>query len=151
MKILNIKWQRLVSNGQTCPRCDSTEKEVEKAVFTLKRALNPLGINVVLEKREISLVEFKKDPMQSNQIWINDKLLEDWVNGTTSQSLCCDVCGPFECRTVKIEGDVHEAIPADLIIKAGLVAASQLVIGGTNELCCESEATNTPDSSCCPK
>ncbi|MGQ9551641.1 MAG: DUF2703 domain-containing protein [Candidatus Bathycorpusculaceae bacterium] len=32
MKLLKIKWRRLVSDGETCPRCESTEEELEKAV-----------------------------------------------------------------------------------------------------------------------
>ncbi|MBC7131250.1 DUF2703 domain-containing protein, partial [Candidatus Bathyarchaeota archaeon] len=30
MGTLRIKWQRLVSDGQTCPRCGSTEEELER-------------------------------------------------------------------------------------------------------------------------
>ena len=31
MKILKIEWHRLVTDGQTCPRCGDTGQEVEKA------------------------------------------------------------------------------------------------------------------------
>lgn len=124
MNTLKIRWQRLVSGGQTCPRCGSTEEELEKAISTLKQSLTPLDIQVVLEKDEISFAEFKKDPLRSNQIWLNDRLLEDWIGGKVGQSPCCDVCGPSGCRTVGVGGEVYEAIPADLIIKAGLLAAS---------------------------
>lgn len=51
-KILFISWQRLVSDGSTCPRCGSTEDELNKAVLLLRRALDPLGIKVLVEKRE---------------------------------------------------------------------------------------------------
>ncbi len=146
MKTLKIKWQRLVSAGETCPRCGSTEDELEKAISTLQQSLKPLGIEVVLEKRELSVAEFEKDPLLSNQIWINDKLLEEWIGGEVNQSPCCDVCGPSECRTLGVEGEVYETIPADLIIKAGLVAASQLVSTETSESCCD---TDTNDEPCC--
>ena len=133
MKTLKIKWQRLVSDGQTCPRCGSTEEELERAISTLKQSLIPLGIKVVIEKDELSVAEFKKDPLQSNQIWLNGRLLEDWIGGKVGQSPCCDVCGPSECRTVGVGGELYEAIPADLVIKAGLLVASQLVGTETNE------------------
>ncbi|MBL7156519.1 MAG: DUF2703 domain-containing protein, partial [Candidatus Omnitrophica bacterium] len=42
MRTLTIKWQRLLSEGETCPRCGSTEKEVEKAVSMLRKSLAPL-------------------------------------------------------------------------------------------------------------
>ncbi|MGB5091068.1 MAG: DUF2703 domain-containing protein [Nitrososphaeraceae archaeon] len=125
--ILKIKWKRLISNGETCPRCGSTERELRKAVSTLKNSFAPLGIKVILEKEELSDTEFKKDPLQSNRIWIDNRLLEDWIDGRVGQSPCCDVCGTHDCRTVEVQGQAFETIPAHIIIKAGLSAASQLV------------------------
>jgi Domain of unknown function (DUF2703) len=125
--ILKIKWKRLISNGETCLRCGSTERELRKAVSTLKRSLAPLGIKVILEKEELSDTEFKKDPLQSNRIWIDNRLLEDWIDGRVGQSPCCDVCGLHDCRTVEVQGQAFETIPAQIIIKAGLSATSQLV------------------------
>ena len=151
MKTLKIKWQRLVSDGRTCSRCGSTEGELEKAISTLKQSLIPLGIEVVLEKDELSVSEFKKDPLQSNQIWLNDRPLEDWIGGKVGQSPCCDVCGPSECRTIGVGGEVYEAIPADLIIRAGLLAASRLIGTEVNEPCCDSKVSKVPSTSCCPK
>lgn len=127
VKLLKIKWRRLISEGETCPRCGSTEKEVDKAVSVLSQSLAPLGIKVRLEKEELSHSEFKKNPLQSNRILINNRLLEDWIGGEAGHSPCCGVCGPSECRTLAVEGKVYEVIPAELIIKAGLIAASALV------------------------
>lgn len=124
-KNLVITWQRLISEGNTCPRCGSTENELDKAVLQLKEKLNPLGIEVVLEKTELTLKEFNKDPIQSNRILFNGKLLEDLIDAETGQSQCCDVCGDKECRIIKIKEESHETIPADIIVKAGLVAASK--------------------------
>lgn len=126
MKTLKIRWQRLVSEGQTCPRCGATGEEVDKAIAALKQSLKSLDIDVQLEKAELSAELFKKDTLQSNMIWINDRLLEDWIGGTYGQSQCCDVCGSNDCRTVSVGKDVFEVVPAELVIKAGLMAASQL-------------------------
>lgn len=126
----------MITGGETCPRCDSTEKELEKAVSALTRSLAPLGIDVVLAREELSMEDFRKDPSQSNRIWLNDRLLEEWIGGETGQSPCCDVCSPSECRTVEVKGDVYETIPAELIIRAGLAAASQLIAPDKNEPCC---------------
>jgi hypothetical protein len=68
-KILVIAWQRLVSEGGTCPRCETTENELDKAVSQLKKSLSPLGIDVTLEKIELTLEEFKKNPAGSNRIF----------------------------------------------------------------------------------
>jgi hypothetical protein len=126
-KTLTLKWQRLLSDGQTCRRCEVTGVEVEKALVALKKALSPLGIDVILEKDELSVEEFKKDTLQSNMIWLNGRVLEDWIEGKLGKSQCDDVCGLHECRTVGLEEEVYETIPAELIIKAGLLAASQLL------------------------
>jgi hypothetical protein len=134
--ILKIKWKRLVSKGETCWRCGSTGEALRKAVSTLKQSLTPLEIEVILEKEELSATEFKKDPLQSNRIWINNRLLEDWIEGKVRHSPCCDVCSPHDCRTVEVEGQIYETIPAEIIIKAGLAAASQLVSPGTSKSCC---------------
>jgi hypothetical protein len=133
---LKIRWKRLISKGETCPRCGSTEEELRKAVSILKKSFTPLGIKVILEKEELSITEFKKDPLESNRIWINNRLLEDWIEGSVGHSPCCDVCGPHDCRTVEVQGQKYETIPADIIIKAGLSAASKLVSPRTGESCC---------------
>jgi len=121
-KKLVISWQRLISDGNTCPRCGSTEDELDKAVLQLKEKLNPLGIEVILEKTELSLEEFKKDPIQSNKILFNGKPLEDLIGAETGQSQCCDICGDKKCRTVETKEESRETIPADMIVRAGLIA-----------------------------
>ncbi len=122
-----INWQRLLSKGSTCPRCGSTENELEKAIPALEKLLTPLGIKVVLEKSEISEAEFKVNPAISNRILLNNKPLEEYLNANTSQSQCCEVCGDSKCRTIELEDKTYEVIPQDLIVRAGLIAASQLV------------------------
>jgi hypothetical protein len=125
-KILNITWDRLVADGETCPRCGSTEEELDKAVSQLKKILIPLGIEVVLKKSTITLEEFKANPIKSNRILFNDVALENLVSAKTGRSQCCDVCGDKKCRTIEIKGKTHEVITADIIIKAGLKAVSNI-------------------------
>jgi hypothetical protein len=115
---------------------DVDQQRKNLAVSTLKQSLAPLGIEVILEKKELSVTEFKKAPLQSNRIWINNHPLEDYIGGGVGQSPCCDVCGPSECRTVEVEGQEYETIPSKIIIQAGLVAATQLVNAGNEKSCC---------------
>jgi len=127
MKNLVIEWQRLHDeHKKTCPRCGSTEQEVEKALTSLKQELNPFQIHVSLVKRAIEPETFMKNVLQSNKIVIAGKTLEEWLGAGTGQSPCCDVCGDAECRTLQYAEQTHETIPADLIVKAGLLAASQV-------------------------
>jgi hypothetical protein len=53
--------------------------------------------------------------------------MEDWLRGTVGKSPCCSVCGDSDCRTVEIQGAVFETIPERLIVKAGLLAAAELL------------------------
>jgi hypothetical protein len=128
MRPLRIVWQRLVvSRGQTCPRCRSTQEALESAVVKLKAALGPLGFVPVLETRELDEDAFRGDPSESNRIWIAGRTLEEWLGARVGSSQCCAVCGPSECRTVEVEGAMFEAIPEDLILRASLVAAAQML------------------------
>ena len=128
MKALTIRWQRLIDeSGQTCERCKNTGNSVEAAYQKLQKALAELGIQVNLETKTIDYSVFKNDPLQSNQVWISGKPLEEWIGGTVSQSQCCDVCGDTDCRTILIGNKTFETIPEKLIIRAGLLAASDLI------------------------
>jgi len=128
MKTLPIVWQRLVSTeGKTCDRCDATYREMRRAVAKLSEALRPLGIEPILETREIDHGSFKANPAESNRIWIAGKPMEEWLGAAVGSSPCCSVCGTSECRTVEVEGTVFEAIPERLLLKAALVASSELV------------------------
>jgi hypothetical protein len=145
---LTIRWQRLLAEGQTCPRCRTTETEVEKAVALLTQSLGPLDIEIILEKKALSVEEFKQDFLQSNMIWLNDRTLEDWLGGKTGQSQCCDVCGPDDCRTVGVGDKVYETIPAELLVQAGLLAAARLLgkVASSGD-----SAESREKSRCCPE
>lgn len=122
---LQIKYQRLIASGQTCPRCQDTEAELDRAVSLLSQCLKPLNIAVDVQKLQLPLDEFLHSPLSSNQIVINGKPLENWLNAELGSSKCCGVCADNECRTVVIGQTVYESIPAELIIKASLMAVAQ--------------------------
>lgn len=127
MKVLTIRWQRLVNaRGLTCERCGATERAVDEAVARLKDALRGRGVEVVTEKVALSAAQFSKDTLQSNRLWIAGKPLEAWLAGESGGSRCCGECGDAECRTLTVDGRTHEVIPPELIFKAGLLAAETL-------------------------
>jgi len=138
---LLIKWVHLSVDGDTCPRCLETGKEVKVAVEILSRILSPLDIKVTFEEIEIKPDEFALNPLKSNEIWLNGKLLEEWLGAKTTQTPCCDVCGDEDCRALEIDGQLHEVVTSDLIVKAGLVAASELI--NAVKCCCSGQ------TSCC--
>jgi Domain of unknown function (DUF2703) len=128
MKSLPITWQRLVSSGgETCDRCSGTYGEMQRAVGKLKEALRPLGIEPVLEVREMDEKSFKARPSESNRVWIAGKPVEEWLDAKVGSSRCCSVCGDSECRTVEVGTTAFEVIPEALFLKAALLASSQLL------------------------
>jgi hypothetical protein len=126
---LPIVWQRLISDGRTCPRCAGTESEVERAVTQLAEVLRPLQIEPTLEMLEIDEAAFEAAPGESNRIFVAGRPLEAWIGATPGESECCSVCGTTQCRTVELGGRSFETVPTSLIVKAGLAAAADLLEG----------------------
>lgn len=128
MKILPIVWQRLVNaEGRTCPRCHGTGDEVLRAVERLQAALSPLGVEPRLETVELDEISFLEQPSESNRIWIAGKPIEEWLEAQAGSSPCCQECGDNECRTVEMAGQTYEVIPEQLLVRAGLIAASRML------------------------
>ncbi len=128
MRILPIVWQRLVNTqGRTCPRCHGTGAEVLRAVDRLKAALAPLGVEPVLETAELDEAGFLARPSESNRIWIAGKPIEEWLDGRTGSSRCCDECGDKDCRTIEVGAQSYEVIPEALLVRAGLIAATRML------------------------
>ena len=127
MKRLPIVWQRLVNAGETCDRCGSTGQAIAAALAKLAVALQPLGIQPVLETRAIDEAAFRLDPSASNRIWIDGTPMEEWLGARVGMSPCCSVCGDLPCRTLDVAGTSFEAIPEDLIVKAALMAAARKI------------------------
>jgi uncharacterized protein (DUF983 family) len=127
-RILSIEWQRLVSGaGGTCPRCAGTEAELMRAHKALAAALAPLGIRVDLTSRSLDEAAFKTSPGESNRIWVAGRPLEDWLGAEVGATPCCDECGDEHCRTIAVDGAVHEVVPAEAVIQVGLLAAADLM------------------------
>ena len=149
MRPLPIVWQRLVnSGGQTCNRCGVTYEALQRAVAKLKDVLAPLGLEPTLETKEIQEESFKADPSASNRIWIAGRPLEEWLSAGVGSSRCCSVCGESECRTVEVGGAVFEAIPEDLILRAALIAAAQ-VLGSVSEAASGQREQGSCQTTCC--
>jgi hypothetical protein len=155
--ILKVQWQRLLDEeGNTCDRCGSTQEELAKGIQSLRASLRPLGIDIILEQKSLSPQECARDISESNRIWIANRPLEDWLGAEVGQSPCGSCCSELgqvvECRTVSVGGETYEVIPAELIVKAGLLAASQIMRVPSPGACCPSHGSlGTADEECCPK
>lgn len=140
MKSLPIVWQRLVtSGGTTCDRCNTTHQEIQRAVVKLREVLRPLGIEPALEVRELDEKAFKANPSESNRIWIAGRPVEAWLGAGVGSSRCCSACGDSECRTLELGASTFEAIPEELLLRAALLASSQLLEPSAEASSCCSE------------
>lgn len=144
MKQLPMVWQRLVTpDGATCERCGGTYESLQKALAKLKPALLPLGVEPVLDIRQLDVDAFRTAPTESNRIWIGGKPLEAWLGATSNQSVCCDACEGQECRTVELNGQSFETIPEELVIQAAMLAAAQMLAPAASPCCAPAKG------SCC--
>jgi hypothetical protein len=154
---LTITWQRLVTDdGETCDRCGGTQEEFRKAVETLRESLRPLGMEVVAVEDALTPEEFAAHTIESNRILIEGRPLEDWLGGETGQSECESCCSAIgenvECRTVNVDGTTYETIPAELIVRAGLLAASGVMEPPASGTCCPGASQDRETgTTCCPE
>jgi hypothetical protein len=149
MKELQIRWQRLVDEAdRTCDRCGATGAAVKRAVELLHRSLRELGIEVVLKTEVLDPATFARDPLESNRIWIGGVPIEWWLSATSGRSQCCSACGDAECRTMTVDGRTYEAIPVELIVKAGLLAAARLLRPEGSGGRCDAQGTALPAAGC---
>ena len=125
---ITVRWQRLVTAaGETCDRCLNTQEEVGLAADTLRRCLRPLNIDVALQETPMTAEACARDVSQSNRVFVDDRSLEDWLGAEVGRSRCGSCCAQLgqevHCRTVVVDGQAYEVIPARLIVRAGLLAA----------------------------
>jgi len=139
---LVIRWQRLVNDsGQTCDRCGATEQAVRQASRRLQQALRRFGVRVQVQTGALTPADFSRTPLESNRIWIAGVPLERWLGAAHGQSKCCSACGEANCRTLELNETRYEAVPAALIVQAGLLAAQRLLGHPV--------APSLPDDDCC--
>ncbi len=93
----------------------------------------------MLETRAIDDTTFRAAPAESNRIWIGGKPMEEWLGAQAGNSPGSKVCDDLPCRAIELHGQTCEASPEDLIVKAAIIAASQLIAPG---------ATTSASSSC---
>jgi hypothetical protein len=154
--ILKVSWQRLVTDaGETCNRCGTTEDEYHRAIVMLRESLRPLGIDVESTEAVLTPEEFVGDTTASNRILVGERTVGEWLGGEAGQSPCESCCSAVgedvECRTVTVDGTTYEAVPAELIVRAGLAAASELLQKPAVSPCCPPSAgAKQTDKPCCP-
>ena len=148
-KTLEIEWQRMVGeDGRACCGSGSTQKALEDAHAELTESLAPKGIEVVLRSKNFSPEECIDAPERANRILVAGHGIEHWLGAEVGASPCEGFCKQAlgekgTCRTLVYEGETYEVVPVELVVKAALVAASDL---GSDHSCSGRKATC--DGSC---
>lgn len=128
MRTLPVVWKRVLDeHSKVCKRCHAIQAEIEDATARLRTALHPLGIDVTFEHKGVSAEHFRQTPAESNRLWVAEKPLETWLGGELGPVQRCTFCGDNQCPTVCVHGGCYEVVPADLIVRAGLLAAAELI------------------------
>ncbi len=139
---LVIRWQHAVcQNDNPCERCINTPLEIQQAFDDLKSSLTGLGITVTMEEKKIK--------HHDDRLFINDRDVIDLLKGERVKTACANCFdengNPRTCTSLKLGEDIFEVIPAELIIKAGLMSASELITAPPEPPCGEKK---TPCEGC---
>lgn len=133
-KTLDIVWQRVTVGAETCERCGDTGQSVRSAARTLRAELAALDIAVVLTEKALPPFAVA----ESNRVFFNGESLEELVGaqvGMNHCQSCCDLLGEHlhgqpgrtvDCRTLIVDGQELEALPEELLLRAGRRAAEKL-------------------------
>ena len=140
-KSLVISWRHTVCQSTNpCNRCLMTPEEVKTAYEKLQSALAKLDIEVILDEQTKA--------QEEDHILINGKALENLLGGKLVKRQCASCPSADgeikEYNTLELDGTLYEIIPSALIIKAGLLAASELFAAESSMPC----KTKTPCQGC---
>jgi len=119
-------WQRVTVGAETCERCGDTGVSVRRAAEALRRELAALDIVVVLNEK--ALPPFAVE--ESNRVFFNGESVEELLGAQVGMNHCQSCCemlgGQTDCRTLTLDGREYEALPEELLLRAGRMAAAKL-------------------------
>ncbi|MDQ7836471.1 MAG: DUF2703 domain-containing protein [Humidesulfovibrio sp.] len=126
MKTLDMLWQRVTLGAETCVRCGDTGESVRRAAEDLRRELAGQDIAVVLTEKALPPFAVA----ESNRVFFNGESVEDLLGaqvGMNHCQSCCEMLGEqTDCRTLTLEGREYEALPEELLLRAGRIAAGKM-------------------------
>lgn len=117
-KKLRIEFKYLDRN--TCSRCRTTDKIVEKTLHDLQDAIQDAGVEVELKTTKLPISKLS----QSNSVLINGIDIQDLINeGKTQRYTPCRGCstimdGSCDCRAYTYRGKKYTNIPKGMLREA---------------------------------
>jgi hypothetical protein len=130
MRTLEILWQRVTVGAETCERCGETGESVRRAAEQLATELAPRGIEVTLTEKTLPPFAVA----ESNRVFFGGVAVEELLGAAVGQNHCQSCCelladttdGQTDCRTLTLAGREYEALPEELLLRAGRKAAEAL-------------------------
>jgi len=105
---------------KTCSRCRTTDKNVERTVQSLRKAVEESGAKIELKTTKLPVSRLA----QSNSVRINGKDIEELVGGKTGRrSTTCYGCSEIldsscDCRAYAYRGKKYTYVPRAMIREA---------------------------------
>ncbi|MBN1432098.1 MAG: DUF2703 domain-containing protein [Methanomicrobiaceae archaeon] len=119
--VLTVEWRHVGENiDSTCERCSTTGNILKEVLDEIEPLMSEKGIRI--EVKETVLPNEKIG--ESNMILFNGIPLEKLVEGMEISHTPCESCAcitgqdDVKCRAVNFEGEIYEAVPAELIRRA---------------------------------
>ena len=140
-KVLTITWHNSPEKeGKKCDNCLVKKDEAKKAYESLKTSLSSLGIQVVMKEEKAKAAACGMVISSSCGVTIAGKPLESWLGAEAGKSGCgsgkgCGAGGASQCASLVLAGKTYTVVPADLIVRAGLIAASEMIGPQSSKTC----------------
>jgi hypothetical protein len=130
-RYLVIRWQNApCQSTDPCEACLTGPQEIRSACERLRSALALLNIKVMLDEQTVAAGE--------SVLLINGRGIEQWLGGKLVKRQCAS-CQNGNSDTkvyaLELDGSVYEAISSDMIIRAGLLAASEIYAARPSAAC----------------
>jgi len=132
-KVVVLSWQRPQAAAcKGCEKCGPTQAEMQKAAAQLNEKLAGRGVRVRVEEA-VGARPGKKAIVSGTNVWVCDVPLETWLGAGIGVKPCdCSSGGQsMSCKVVNLNGQSYQVIPADLVVRAGLLAADMLIEQGS--------------------
>jgi len=115
-----MKIEFMYYDKASCSRCKATDESIQKALHTLKSAIEGTGGKITLKETKLPESKMHLSP----SILINGKDIESIVNKkkrmeSNKCSDCCKMVGhPVKCRTFRYKGRTYNYISKGMIVAA---------------------------------
>lgn len=128
--VVILEWQKGATEAcQTCDACGVSEQEIKAAAAQLKTKLADKKVRVKIVERKAT--DGTPERPSASRMWVCGIPLETWLGARAAMTPCPDAKSREAVRpALYVDDQSYSVIPADLMVKAGVMAANQLLEHG---------------------